>query len=230
MRRSVYANYPAFIRTSKEITDLEGELSSIRNLLSTQATLIHGLAAGVHIDSLPTTVPDGSAGNDLSNDEDMEPSDLEKWLIEYPDLLDVLLAERRVDEALASLDGGECVASEAKDKKTLTPNLLMSLEHWQTLGNQLAEAARQPSTCGGELRAAISALKRLGDGPRAHSLLLMHTIKDISTTCRAFVHQALHMEEHILQLFHSWCSLLLLRQLVIPGLFLVRSELIAPSL
>ncbi|KAM7480688.1 hypothetical protein LguiA_028901 [Lonicera macranthoides] len=177
MRRSVYANYPAFIRTSKEISDLEGELSSIRNLLSTQATLIHGLAEGVHIDSLPTTVPDGSAGNDLSNDEDGEPSDLEKWLIEFPDLLDVLLAERRVDEALASLDEGECVASEAKDKKTLTPAVLMSLEtaiadHRQKLADQLAEAACQPSTRGGELRAAISALKRLGDGPRAHSLLL----------------------------------------------------------
>ncbi|KAM7489815.1 hypothetical protein LguiB_027299 [Lonicera macranthoides] len=188
MRRSVYANYPAFICaifvlgyllriTSKEICDLEGELSSIRNLLSTQATLIHGLAWGVHIDSLPTTIPDGSARNDLSNDEDREPSDLEKWLIEFPDLLDVLLAERIVDEALASLDEGECVASEAKDKKTLTPNVLMSLEtaiaeYRQKLADQLADAACQPSTHGGELRAAISALKRLGDGPRAHSLLV----------------------------------------------------------
>ncbi|KAM7486905.1 hypothetical protein LguiA_002914 [Lonicera macranthoides] len=161
--------------TSKEISDLEGELSSIRNLLSTQATLIHGPAEGVHIDSLPTTVPDGSAGNDLSNDDDREPSDLEKWLIEFPDLLDVLLAERRVDEALASLDEGGRVASEAKDKKTLTPNVLMSLEtaiaeHRQKLADQLAEAAGQPSTHGGELRAAISALKRLGDGPFAHTL------------------------------------------------------------
>ncbi|KAE9468065.1 hypothetical protein C3L33_00047, partial [Rhododendron williamsianum] len=89
MRRSVYANYTAFIRldfkpfsffnsTSKEISDLEGELSSIRNLLSTQATLIHGLAEGVQIDSLSLTVPDGSTGNGLSTYEDKEPSDLEK--------------------------------------------------------------------------------------------------------------------------------------------------------
>ncbi|KAK2969960.1 hypothetical protein RJ640_008300 [Escallonia rubra] len=177
MRRSVYANYPAFIRTSKEISDLEGELSSIRNLLSTQATLIHGLAEGVHIDSLSTTAPDKSAANGLSSDEDREPSDLENWLVEFPDLLDVLLAERRVDEALASLDEGERVASEAKEKKTLSPAVLMSLqtaiiEHRQNLADQLAEAACQPSTRGGELRAAISALKRLGDGPRGHSLLL----------------------------------------------------------
>lgn len=177
MRRSVYANYTAFIRTSKEISDLEGELSSIRNLLSTQATLIHGLAEGVHIDSSSVTVPDGSTSNGLSNDEVRDPSDLEKWLIEFPDILDVLLAERRVEEALATLDEGERVASEAKEKKTLSPAVLMSLQTAITdcrtkLANQLADAACHPSTRGVELRAAISALKRLGDGPRAHNLLL----------------------------------------------------------
>ncbi|XP_048419868.1 exocyst complex component EXO84B-like isoform X2 [Pyrus x bretschneideri] len=144
MRRSVYANYSAFIRTSKEISDLEGELSSIRNLLSTQAALIHGLAEGVNIDSLSKSVPE---------------------------------AERRVDEALDALDEGERVAAEAKQLKMLDQALLMSLqtsivERRQRLADQLAEAACQPSTRGGELRAAISALKRLGDGPRAHSLLL----------------------------------------------------------
>lgn len=174
---SGFVIYSFFCSTSKEISDLEGELSSIRNLLSTQATLIHGLAEGVHIDSLTITVPDGSAANGLSNDEERDSSDLEKWLIEFPDLLDVLLAERRVDEALATLDKGEHIALEAKEKKTLNPVVLMSLqstitEHRQKLADQLAEAACQPSTRGSELRAAISALKRLGDGPRAHSLLL----------------------------------------------------------
>ncbi|KAH6773304.1 exocyst complex component 84B [Perilla frutescens var. hirtella] len=177
MRRSVYANYTAFIRTSKEISDLEGELSSMRNLLSTQATLIHNLAEGVHIDSLSDTVPDGSVTTGLSNDEVGELSDLEKWSTEFPDFLDVLLAERRIDEALASLDEGERVVAEAKENKTLSPAMLLSLqttitERRQRLADQLAEAACQPSTRGSELRAAISALKKLGDGPRAHSLLL----------------------------------------------------------
>ncbi|KAI9084462.1 hypothetical protein K1719_033450 [Acacia pycnantha] len=177
MRRSVYANYAAFIRTSKEISDLEGELSSIRNLLSTQATLIHGLSEGVHTDSLSFSDSDGLASNAASNSEDRDTSDLDKWLVEFPDLLDVLLAERRVDEALAALDEGERVVSEAKEMKTLNQSSLMSLqtsiiERRQKLADQLAEAACQPSTRGAELRAAISALKRLGDGPRAHSLLL----------------------------------------------------------
>lgn len=177
MRKSVYANYAAFIRTSKEISDLEGELSSIRNLLSTQATLIHGLAEGVHVDSISTKALEASTVNGLLNTEDQEPSDLEKWSDEFPDLLDVLLAERRVDEALAALDEGERVAFEAKETKSLSPDVLGSLqralmERRQKLADQLAEAACQPSTRGSELRAAISALKNLGDGPRAHNLLL----------------------------------------------------------
>lgn len=177
MRRSVYANYAAFIRTSKEISDLEGELSSIRNLLSTQANLIHGLAEGVHIDSLSITASEGSKEIGVEYFEDREHSDLEKWIVEFPDLLDVLLAERRVDEALATLDEGERMASNAKETDTLNPRVLLSLhtviiERRQKLADQLAEAACQPSTRGSELRAAISALKKLGDGPRAHSLLL----------------------------------------------------------
>lgn len=163
--------------TSKEISDLEGELSSIRNLLSTQAALIRGLAEGVHIDSLSKSATEGFTANISSIAEDKELSDLEKWFIEFPDFLDVLLAERRVEEALSALDEGERVASEAKERNTLNPAQLMSLqntitEHRQKLADQLAEAACQPSTRGNELRAAISALKRLGDGPRAHNLLL----------------------------------------------------------
>ena len=159
------------------MADLEGELSSIRNLLSTQAALIHGLAEGVHIDSLSISNSDGFSVNATSDSEDKEISDLDKWLVEFPDLLDVLLAERRVEEALAALDEGECVVSEAKEMKSINPSVLLSLqnsigERRQKLADQLAEAACQPSTRGAELRASVSALKKLGDGPHAHSLLL----------------------------------------------------------
>ncbi|XP_077210959.1 exocyst complex component EXO84B-like isoform X2 [Tasmannia lanceolata] len=176
MRKNVYANYTSFIRTSKEISDLEGELFSIRNLLSTQAALIHGLAEGIHVDSLSTS-HDGFAAHEISSFDDKEPSEVEKWAVEFPDMLDVLLAERRVDEALDALEEGEHVALEAKDKNTVGPAALLSLqtaitEHRQKLADQLADAACQPSTRGVELRAAVSALKRLGDGPRAHTLLL----------------------------------------------------------
>ncbi|KAH9626233.1 hypothetical protein KSS87_000112 [Heliosperma pusillum] len=177
MRRSVYANYSAFIRTSKEISDLEGELLSIRNLLSTQATIIHGLAEGIDLESISATSHEGSIVNGTINGDNSEPSELEEWVVEFPDHLDVLLAERRVDEALNALNEGETVAYEAKETKTLRADVISTLqnaikERRQRLADQLSEAACQPTTRGTELRASISALKNLGDGPRAHSLLL----------------------------------------------------------
>ncbi|XP_043695588.1 exocyst complex component EXO84B-like [Telopea speciosissima] len=176
MRKSVYANYAAFIRTSKEISDLEGELLSIRNLLSTQSALIHALAEGVRIDSL-STGPEGSTGKEIFTSEHREPSKIEKWSVEFPDTLEVLLAEKRVDEALAVLDEGESIAEDASVRKTLSLDALLSLqtaiaEHRQKLADQLAEAACQPSIHGVELRSVVLALRKLGDGPRAHTLLL----------------------------------------------------------
>ncbi|XP_009127372.1 exocyst complex component EXO84B [Brassica rapa] len=166
MRRSVYANYPSFIRTSKEISDLEGELSSIRNLLSTQATLIHALANGVYID-------DDKPSDDVLNFGDNDLSDLEKWAAEYIDQLDALLAERRVDEALTAFDEGEILISQANESHTLSSSLQFAIsQRKRKMADQLAKAACQPSTRGGELRSIITALKRLGDGPRAHTVLL----------------------------------------------------------
>ncbi|KAK6916882.1 Exocyst component Exo84, C-terminal [Dillenia turbinata] len=177
LRRSVYANYAAFIRTSKEISDLEGEVSTIRNLLSTQAALIHGLVDGVHTDLLTINASEEYTANGTDDSENKEKTDLENWLVELPDLLDVLLAERRIDEALATLDEGERVAFDAKALKTLDSTAIVSLQTAitqckQKLTDQLAEVACHPSTQGSELRAAISALKKLGDSSRAHTLLL----------------------------------------------------------
>lgn len=176
MRKSVYANYSAFIRTSKEISDLEGLLLSLRNLLSTRAALINGLADGVHVKSL-STAPEGSTEEENFDLEEREPSKMEKWLVQFMETLEVLLAERRVDEALAALDEGEHIAKEANHKQTLTPTAFSSLqttitEQRQKLADQLVEAACQPSASDVELHAAVQSLKQLGDGPRAHTLLL----------------------------------------------------------
>ncbi|KAF8040559.1 hypothetical protein BT93_B2707 [Corymbia citriodora subsp. variegata] len=176
MRKSVYANYADFIRTSQEISDLEGQLLSMRNLLSSQAALVQELVEGVRVDSLDTGSEDSTA-EDLHSLEDARPSNMENWLIDFVDTLEILLAERRVDEALAALNEGERIKEEAINRRTLNPAALLSLEtaiteQRQKLADQLAEATSQPSTQGVELRSTILALKKLGDGPRAHTLLL----------------------------------------------------------
>ncbi|KAL3511198.1 hypothetical protein ACH5RR_030599 [Cinchona calisaya] len=175
MRKSVYANYAAFIRTSREISDLEGQLLSLRNLLSNRANLIHSVAEGVGIRSL-SDGSDGSKADDIVG-IDKGPSKVENWLAQFLETLEVLLAERRVDEALAALEEGEQMAEEAKNQRGLTPTTFLSLqtaimEQRKKLADQLAEAACQSSISVVELRSAVQSLKRLGDGPRAHTLLL----------------------------------------------------------
>ncbi|TQD69428.1 hypothetical protein C1H46_045039 [Malus baccata] len=224
MRKSVYANYPAFIRTSREITELEGQLLSMRNLLSSQATLVHGLSDGTRVDSLST-------GNEDLNDEDILVeskglSEIENWSGEFEDTLEVLLAERRVDEALTALDEGERIVQQAKDRNKLTPAAFLSLqttitEQRQKLMDQLAETMSQPSTRIVELRPAVLALKKLGDGPRSHTLLLNAHHQKLKSNM-----QALHMEEHISLRFLNWSSQALRKRQVTPWQFSVRSPLI----
>ena len=164
-----------FLRTSREISDLEGQLLSMRNLLSSQAASVHSLAEGVRLDLLSSDQED-STSEDTSK-ENRELSKMENWLVEFLDTLEVLLAEKRVEEALAALDEGEKIVEEANQRQTLNASSLLSLqtaitEQRQKLADQLAETMSQRSIRGVELRSAVLALKKLGDGTRAHTLLL----------------------------------------------------------
>ena len=161
--------------TSKEISDLEGELLSMRNLLSTQAALVHGLADGCELSPLISANEDSDMDDIL--DEKTEISKTEKWLIGYLETLEVLLAEKRVDEAMAALEEGEKMVNEISEGGTLSPSLFEALqdaiaEHRQKLADQLADTICQPSTRSAEIRSTALSLKKLGDGPRAHTLLL----------------------------------------------------------
>uniref|UniRef100_A0A803MB30 Exocyst complex component EXO84A n=2 Tax=Chenopodium quinoa TaxID=63459 RepID=A0A803MB30_CHEQI len=159
MRKSVYANYSAFIRTAKEISALEGQLLSLRNLLSAQAAVVHGLADGVHVNSLSPGVQ-GPSDEELSNNKNSEVTKIETWLNEFLESLEVLLAERRVEEALAALDEAERVVEDANDRGSLKTTMLISLQNAITasrlkLADQLVETVSQSSTKGAERRAVV---------------------------------------------------------------------------
>jgi len=148
----------------------------MRNLLSTQAALVHGLADGCEL----TPMISGNEDLELDDilDEKTEISKTEKWLIGYLETLEVLLAEKRVDESMAALDEGENMVKEISEGRTfLSPTLFEALqdaiaEQRQKLADQLAETICQPSTRSVEIRSTALSLKKLGDGPRAHTLLL----------------------------------------------------------
>lgn len=138
--------------------------------------MVHGLAEGIIFDSI-STGPEDSDEDNIYDVENTELNKTDKWFIEFLENLDVLLAEKRVSEAMAALDEGEEVAQDAKTKQTLSPDAVLRLKNAlgvlrQKLVDQLAEATCQPFTHGPELRSAVLAIKTLGDTPRAHTLLL----------------------------------------------------------
>jgi hypothetical protein len=164
--------------TSQEISELEGEIDNMHRLLLSHAALIRSLAeSGAAIPSGPTE----TFSKEFYGKDDQKPTELEIRAEEIPDILDVLLAERKVEEALAILEEGEQLVAEEHNGNDgnvgLTQVAISELqealsERKSRLVNDLAESVQQPTVRGSELRSAIAALDRLGDGPRAHTLLL----------------------------------------------------------
>jgi hypothetical protein len=85
------------------------------------------LSEHARIDSLWAASEDSTA-DDLSSFDDGELSESEDWLFEFLDTLEVLLAERRVDEVMEALEKGERLANEGSEKHSLSPTSLISLE------------------------------------------------------------------------------------------------------
>lgn len=145
----------------------------MRNHLSNQSNMVHRLADCVRNDFFYFNE---KAFLDEDTSEDTEELSVrDSSLSDYLDNLEVLLAEKRVDEALAALDQGNTKIKEASIN--LNPTLLFLFqqaisEQRHKLIDQLAATTSEPSTRGVELRSAASALKVLGDGTRAHTLLL----------------------------------------------------------
>ncbi|CAI5956404.1 unnamed protein product [Closterium sp. NIES-65] len=243
MRKSVFANYTAFIGTSKEIAELEVELQQMKNLLSVQTALIHSLAAdsmnndnsnsasaggggggstpasttssvttagtsstfagaSSYASSLATPQQDEEEDERIWSVEVPEPTEIEKYAEALPDILDILIAERKVDRAIELLEQGQQIVQLAlatagdgagggagggkgggghggggEDEEILSADAANALaaaiaERRAWLMAQLEETAQQAAVRGQELRQAVGALYRLGETERAHQLLL----------------------------------------------------------
>lgn len=149
----------------------------MNTMLQSQAALVRTLAES------GASLPIGASGDTLEKDhykEEVTPTEAMHRMELLPDTLEVLLAERKVDEAMALLDEGEGLVADFHDgngAEGLNDELLKQFEKAMAekkagLAAYLADAVQQPTVRGLELRSAIAALNRLGDGSRAHTLLL----------------------------------------------------------
>lgn len=159
---------------------MEQAILKLRTLLRSRAAVVRSLA------TIEWTVPADPKQSEIVagcySGDDLVVSELEEDAKSLPDVFDVLFAERKVDLALSLLEQGEATVDKGyagtNMESGLSPVTAAILqielsERRARIVNYLTDICQQPSVRGVELRSAIAALDRLGEGARAHTLLLL---------------------------------------------------------
>jgi hypothetical protein len=164
---------------------LEEAILKLRTLLSSRAAVVRSLAT---IEWTVPVVQSEIVTGCHTGDDPVLVSKLEEDAKSLPDVFDVLFAERKVDLALSVLEQGEEMVDDLgydSCSTNLEPDCLSSitttaaflhialLERRARIVSYLRDICQQPSVRGVELRSAISALNKLGEGTCAHTLLLL---------------------------------------------------------
>ncbi|GLJ21307.1 hypothetical protein SUGI_0391490 [Cryptomeria japonica] len=197
------SKYSAFFRIGQDILDLENEVKELKRHISTQENLVQELRNGVGLEALinetcsfispePGYPVEGSLFSISNPGEDLAPNKLETHIDSLSEVLDVLLTEHKVDEALAILEEEEKAFTEfEKTEGPSSPVFLLyqsTLTEWKAmLAKQFTEIAEQPAVQSSELRKALSGLVRLGNGPLALTLLLRSYQIRLQNTIQSFL-------------------------------------------
>lgn len=188
-------------RMSREVASMEQGIIKLRSLLRTRTGVIRNLAEW--IDPVHT-LPNSSAKTNMYSKEIFNPSSSssssrsnpEYIAFSLPNVFDGLLAERKIELALATLEDGEnlvrdCNACTSKDGNLslLTPVTSAFLQaalkkRKNALLDYLAYMSKQPSVRGVELRAIVAYMDRLGEGAHAHTMLLFAHYSRFKRNCR----------------------------------------------
>ena len=130
-------------RTSQEISDLEGELLAMRNLLSSQAALVRSLAESGAPNSASNTSKVDTQDKNLPQN-DPEPTEVERLAQASPDIIDVLLADEKVDQALSTLGDGDTLVAEGRISRDVASDLQTALsERRSRPTEEVADAIQQ---------------------------------------------------------------------------------------
>lgn len=173
---------------SREVASMEQGIIKLRSLLRTRTGVVRNLAEWI---GPIRTLPNSAAKSNMYSKEIINPSSSsssrsnpEYIAFSLPNIFDSLLAERKIELALATLEEGEnlvrdCDACTSKDGNLslLTPVTSVFLQaalkkRKNALLDYLAYMSKQPSVRGVELRAIVAYMDQLGEGAHAHTMLL----------------------------------------------------------
>ncbi|KAL3517724.1 hypothetical protein ACH5RR_020313 [Cinchona calisaya] len=175
-RNNISSNYTAFLRILEDMEGLESELMRLKYQVVTQKRVIKDLTETISLKVLSEEVME-SLLQESSNAQTSPPSLLEAHTEDVSEILDILLSENRLDEALSvlemedrafrSMDFGQNFSSD----ELMSYNSAMS-EKRAMLEGQFTLLAKEPRVSAPELQKALVGLCKLGTGRLATQLLL----------------------------------------------------------
>ena len=161
---------------------MEHELVELQKHISSQGILVQDLMTGLcrELEEWKQSNGDNHGPQEdpeISELQDPLPRERDDEKMIFLEHIDVLLAEHRVEEALEALDAEERNSPDLKGSGDTSLGEVSQykcafLKRKAMLEDQLVQIFEQPSVSVKEMKAALSALIKLGKGPLAHQLLL----------------------------------------------------------
>uniref|UniRef100_A0A7N0TP69 Exocyst component Exo84 C-terminal domain-containing protein n=3 Tax=Kalanchoe fedtschenkoi TaxID=63787 RepID=A0A7N0TP69_KALFE len=176
--KNIYADYPVFLSIFEEAQVMESELRLLKSHILVEKQLVESLAGEIHLKLLSEENID-SIIEATFGDEESFISKLESHTDDLVEVLDTLLSEQRLDEALAVLEMEETAAQriiseQEQDTDVLAfYNSLVSARK-AMLVKKFTVLAENPRVNEPELLSALNGLCRLGESQLATQLLLRH--------------------------------------------------------
>ncbi|CAM8927516.1 unnamed protein product [Rhodiola kirilowii] len=176
--KNVYADYSAFLRIFEEARGMESELTQLRNNLVAEKRLVENLADGVYLKVLSEETIEGIIEAEFDEGQSLV-SKLEAHTDDVLEILDTLLSEQRLEEALAVLEMEEVAVHKIQSKDEPDMDVLAFYNYSVSgrkgmLAKKFSVLAENPRVNGPELQRALTGLCRLGERQLATQLLLRH--------------------------------------------------------
>ncbi|XP_042451258.1 exocyst complex component EXO84C-like isoform X2 [Zingiber officinale] len=174
------SKYLAFLRLSEEVIEMEQELIDLQKHVSAQGIIVQDLMSGV---CRELEVWNKYSSGEPNSEEDIADinqllhNDLEDPKITFLEMVDVLLAEHKLEEALSAILTEEKSSPELCDLKGNTSvegssYRLAFLKKKEMLVDKIVGITEQPYISITELRKVASGLVKLGKGSLALKLML----------------------------------------------------------
>ncbi|GAU36795.1 hypothetical protein TSUD_395030 [Trifolium subterraneum] len=171
LHKNIFANYSSFLRILEEVTGVENELAQLENHFLSHQMLVNDLKDRIYpkILSINSTIEES-----IDFVEPSRPSELEAHINDVSDMLDILMSENKLNEALQLLESAyEDEALSNSDDEILLYNTMLS-EKKSMLIKQLIQMVENERIEGPELKSALTTLCRLGDTQLSIHLLLKY--------------------------------------------------------